>query len=148
MYESDTRLNSNSEEGLVRQPHAVLDLPSRRLKGLKIERLLDLAHRPQPIRMLEIGTGSGGIAHYFGTHPILNCEVTAVDVVDNRLITEGYEYRQVDSVELPFPDALFDVVLTNHVIEHVGDTDAQARHLDEIGRIMRPDGCSPSHIIN
>src|SRR3546814_2152088 len=46
--------------------HAVLDLPSRRFKGLKIERLLDLASRPQPIRMLEIGTGSGGIAHYFG----------------------------------------------------------------------------------
>jgi len=31
----------------ARQPHAVLDLPSRRFKGLKIERLLDLANRPQ-----------------------------------------------------------------------------------------------------
>jgi len=42
-----------------RQPHAVLDLPSRNWKALKIERLLDLAHRPQPIRMLEIGGTSG-----------------------------------------------------------------------------------------
>jgi spermidine synthase len=56
-----------------RQPHAVLDLPSRNCKGLKIERLL------------EIGTGSGGIAHYFATHPTLHCEVTAVEVVDQAI---------------------------------------------------------------
>ncbi len=48
-----------------RQPHAVLDLPSRNWKAMKIERLLDLHARPQPIRMLEVGTGSGGIAPYF-----------------------------------------------------------------------------------
>ena len=79
----------------VRQPHAVLDLTSRRLKGLKIERLLDLASRPQPMRMLEIGTGSGGIAHYFGTHPQLRCEVDAVDVHDNRLVTPSSTVNRV-----------------------------------------------------
>lgn len=63
-----------------RQPHAVLDLPSRDWKALKIERLLDLAHRSQPMRVLEVGTGSGGIARYLATHPTLRCEVTAVDV--------------------------------------------------------------------
>ena len=130
-------MNSESAE---RQPHAVLDLPSRRWKGEKIARLLDLANRPQPIRMLEIGTGSGGIAHYFASHPALRCEVTAVDVVDNRLIHDGYDYRQVEGVELPFPDESFDVVITNHVIEHVGDADAQHRHLAEVGRVMKPDG--------
>src|SRR3546814_14493629 len=105
--------------------HAVLDLPSRRFKGLKIERLLDLASRPQPIRMLEIGTGSGGIAHYFGTHPQLRCEVDAVDVHDNRLVTDGYRYQHVRDTRLPFAAGSFDVVLTNHVIEHVGDERAQ-----------------------
>ena len=123
-----------------RLPHAVLDLPSRNWKALKIERLLDLAHRPQPIRMLEIGTGSGGIAHYFATHPRLRCDVTAVDVVDNRLAHEGYEYLQVEDVELPFADASFDVVITNHVIEHVGDSKAQHRHLEEVHRVMKPGG--------
>lgn len=49
---------------IQRQPHAVLDLPSPYQKALKIERLLDLAILSQPIQMLEIGTGSGGIAHY------------------------------------------------------------------------------------
>lgn len=124
----------------ARQPHAVLHLPSRRSKGLKIERLLDLANRPQPIRMLEVGTGSGGIAHYFGTHPQLRCEVDAVDVHDNRLVTGGYRYHQVQDTQLPFADESFDVVLTNHVIEHVGDELAQRAHLAELHRVLRPDG--------
>jgi len=123
-----------------RQPHAALDLASRHAKALKIERLLDLASRRQPLRLLEIGTGSGGIAHYFATRSRLRCEVHAVDVVDNRQIVEGYTYRQVAGVELPFPDAMFDVVISNHVIEHVGDAQAQARHLAEIRRVMKPSG--------
>lgn len=125
---------------LERQPHAVLDLPTRRFKGLKIERLLDLASRPQPIRLLEVGTGSGGIAHYFGTHPTLPCDVDAVDVHDSRLITEGFRYHQVHDTELPFADDSFDVVLTNHVIEHVGDECAQRAHLAELHRVLRPHG--------
>ena len=123
-----------------RRPHAVLDLPSRRLKGIKIERLLHLAGRRQPIRMLEIGTGSGGIAHYFATHHTLQCTVTAVDVVDQRLIDEGYEFHRVSGTDLPFPDGSFDVILSNHVIEHVGERNQQLAHLCEIRRVMAPGG--------
>lgn len=123
-----------------RQPHAALDLPSRRWKGMKIERLLDLDTRRQPIRMLEIGTGSGGIAYYFATHPTLRCEVEAVDVCDNRMVDDGYAYTPVRGVELPFANDSFDVVLTNHVIEHVGDAHAQHEHLVEIHRVMKADG--------
>lgn len=123
-----------------RQPHAVLDLPSRTKKGLKIERLLRLEKFPQPIRLLEVGTGSGGIAHYFGTHPTLRCDVTAVDVVDQRGVTDGFDFRIVDSTTLPFPSGSFDVVLTNHVIEHVGSRDAQLQHLREVHRVMKPRG--------
>lgn len=129
-----------SDHTQQRSPHAVLDLPSRRWKGEKIERLLELGIRQKPLQMLEVGTGSGGIAHYFASHPTLRCDVTAVDVVDSRLVTEGYAYRQVDSVELPFADGEFDVVLSNHVIEHVGDDTAQARHLAELLRVMACDG--------
>lgn len=123
-----------------RQPHAALDLPSRRQKGLKIERLLELAKFPKPIRMLEIGTGSGGIAHYFGTHSSLDCTVTAVDVIDQRLLRNGYRFQLVEDTTLPFPDRHFDVVITNHVIEHVGDEAAQRQHLSEIHRVMQPTG--------
>jgi SAM-dependent methyltransferase len=120
--------------------HAALDLDLRRLKAIKIERLLDLKARPQPLRMLEIGTGSGGIAHYFGEHPDLRIEVDSLDVVDTRTIDRGYRFQLVKGTQLPFPDRTFDVVLSNHVIEHVGDRESQLRHLHEIRRVLRDDG--------
>lgn len=123
-----------------RQPHAALDLATRNWKAMKIERLLGLAERHQPLRMLEIGTGSGGIAHYFGTHPGLACQVSAVDVHDNRVTHDGYDFCKVQGVELPFADASFDIVISNHVIEHVGDAAAQHQHLTEIHRVLKPDG--------
>ena len=123
-----------------RKPHISKDLHSRCFEGLKIERLLDLASRPQPLRMLEVGTGSGGIAHYFGTHQRLRCEVDAVDIHDNRLVTDGYRYQQVRDTQLPFADQSFDVVLTNHVIEHVGNVQAQRAHLAELHRVLRLGG--------
>ncbi|HZR36932.1 MAG TPA: methyltransferase domain-containing protein [Nevskia sp.] len=124
----------------TRRPHAVLDLPSRRLKAQKIERLLELEPADKPIRMLEIGCGTGGISHYFGTHPDLDCEVDAVDVIDQRKISSGYRFSLVSGCKLPFPDASFDVVISNHVIEHVGGADQQREHLAEIHRVMKPDG--------
>lgn len=123
-----------------RQGHAVLDLGSRRHKGAKIERLLGLDQRSGAVRLLEIGTGSGGIAHYFGTHPSERFTVDAVDVSDVRLVTDGYTFQRVDSTRLPYPDASFDIVLTNHVIEHVGDAAAQLHHLCEVQRVLAPGG--------
>jgi SAM-dependent methyltransferase len=90
--------------------------------------------------VLEVGCGSGGISHYFATHPQLQCEVEAVDTVDNRQITDGYSFTLVKSTRLPFPDSSFDVVLTNHVIEHVGPIDEQRMHLRELRRVLRPSG--------
>jgi len=94
----------------------------------------------QPRRMLEIGTGSGGIAHYFGTAGAMGWDVESVDVEDVRLVKDGYKFTQVRGVELPFPDGSFDVVVSNHVIEHVGDVKQQALHLAELSRVLRPDG--------
>ena len=128
-----------SQETTQRKPHAILDLPSH-LKALKIECLLDLAVRPQPLKLLEVGTGSGGIAHYFATHPTLQCEVVVVDVVDQRLLRNGYIFYQIEDISLPFHDGDFDVVITNHVIEHVGDLNDQSHHLSEVRRVMNPNG--------
>jgi SAM-dependent methyltransferase len=41
---------------------------------------------------------------------------------------------------LPFSDACFDVVISNHVIEHVGDEAEQRRHLTELYRVLAPSG--------
>lgn len=133
-------LASAMSELQSRQPHAVLDLPSRQLKAIKIERMLGLNASVGKIHLLEVGVGSGGISHYFGTHPSGRYEVHAVDVVDSRVVFEGYTFTQVDGTDLPFTDQSFDVVLSNHVIEHVGDGDEQAKHLLELKRVMKPNG--------
>lgn len=131
-------MNTTTEKS--RKAHAATDLASRQPKALKIERLLGLNPANNPIKFLEIGCGSGGIAHYFATHPTLQCQVQAVDVHDNRQILEGYSYTAVQGVMLPFAEATFDVVISNHVIEHVGDTAAQKQHLSEIERVLRSGG--------
>ncbi|WP_205240160.1 class I SAM-dependent methyltransferase [Desulfoprunum benzoelyticum] len=125
---------------LDRKPHAVLDLPSRQHKALKIERLLDLSARSKVIRLLEIGTGSGGIAHYFATHRSIRCDVAAVDVVDQRLLRDKYMFVLIKDTVLPFANGSFDVVISNHVIEHVGNRDAQSHHISEIHRVLKMDG--------
>lgn len=107
---------------------------------MKIERILGLERSSRPYDLLEIGCGSGWISHYFATHPEIPFRVMAVDVHDSRVVHEGYEYVPVYGVDLPFPEASFDVVISNHVIEHVGDRDAQLAHLREIGRVLRPGG--------
>jgi SAM-dependent methyltransferase len=124
----------------VRQPHAALDIASRHGKARKIERLLRLPAQNVPLHLLEVGTGSGAIAHYFGTNSQQIYRVEAVDVHDSRIVTEGFRYTQVEGTDLPFDAASFDVVLTNHVIEHVGDDAAQMAHLREIRRVLKPEG--------
>ena len=125
---------------LERRGHAVLDLASRDLKAIKIARLIGAGIGQPPRRMLEIGTGSGGIAHYFGTAGALGWDVEAIDVEDVRLASEGFRFRKVDGVVLPFEDNSFDVVISNHVIEHVGDELQQMTHLCEFARVLRNTG--------
>lgn len=133
-------VDESLKEERTRQGHAVLDLPSRNLKAIKIAALIQVVSDRAARKMLEIGTGSGGIAHYFGVAGRMGWDVDAVDVEDARLITEGYRFTRVDSVLLPFADMSFDVVVSNHVIEHVGSAGNQAQHLAEIARVLRPDG--------
>lgn len=126
--------------GKQRQAHAVLDLSTRAIKAKKIELLMQLEPANRPLRVLEVGCGSGGIAHYFSTHNTLNCKVFAVDAYDNRLVNDSYHFQKVDGVELPFVDDSFDFVITNHVIEHVGEYPQQLLHIKEIKRVLAPTG--------
>lgn len=89
-------------EQYKRRSHAVLDLKSCRKKARKIEHLLNLKTREDPLRILAVGTGSGGIAHYFSKHPVLHCDVKGADVVDSRKVFEGYKYVKIERIRLSF----------------------------------------------
>jgi len=123
-----------------RQGHAVLDLPSRSLKAMKIASLIGVEPGGSARRMLEIGCGSGGISHWFGAAGPMGWNVEAVDVEDVRLVRDGFGFTTVTGTRLPFQDGSFDVVVTNHVIEHVGDEAAQREHLLEVRRVLSSGG--------
>jgi glycosyltransferase involved in cell wall biosynthesis len=124
----------------VRQPHAVLDAPSRLAKASKLERLIGARAELRGAHVLDIGAGSGVIAASLAEHVGPDGRVVGVDLVDQRIVTEGYEFVQVTDTSLPFEGGSFDLVLSNHVLDHVGGVPEKTHHLEEIRRVLRPGG--------
>ncbi|MFH7766811.1 class I SAM-dependent methyltransferase [Acinetobacter sp. BSP-28] len=120
-----------------RKPHVVFE--NRFAKAKKIESIIELEKKiKSEHKLLEVGTGSGGIAFYFASH--YQQEVFAVDISDNRQFMDGYNFQLVSDTKLPYADNFFDIVISNHVIEHVGEKQQQQEHLDEINRVLKPGG--------
>jgi ubiquinone/menaquinone biosynthesis C-methylase UbiE len=120
--------------------YAPLEPGERRLKGEKIRQLVETVHPWEGARVLDIGTGAGVIAATLADAVGPQGDVHSVDIADDRLEREGFEFHLVKGTQLPFEDGFFDIVLSNHVIEHVGDLPEQRTHLAEIGRVLRDDG--------
>lgn len=114
--------------------HAVLDTSSRHQKAAKIIATLSNYRDLVTADVLDIGTGAGVIASDIAGN---TKSVTSVDLHDERQVTKGYRFEQVTDERLPFPDASFDIVVNNHVIEHIPNQQGQ---LDEIARVLRPGG--------
>ena len=121
---------------MMRLPHADATESQRREKAAGI---IDLVRPVQDAAILDVGTGSGHIASAIA-QAVPDGSVHSVDVVDVRTVPDGYEFSVYDGWRLPFADGEFDVVVSNHVIEHVGARAAQQRHLDEIARVLAPAG--------
>lgn len=107
----------------------------RFLKAKKIEAILKdyLKKSIQHFRILDIGCGNGEICDFFSKEN----DQYATDVVDQRRkIKSDVKFTLVESEKLPFADNFFDIVISNQVIEHLGDQDL---HLREINRILKND---------
>jgi SAM-dependent methyltransferase len=123
-----------------RRAHAITDRESRFQKAAKIIRMLGERRFAEARDLLEVGCGSGIISNALSEAGQGRLIVAAVDVTDNRIEKEGYSFQQVPDTRLPYTDASFDIVVSNHVIEHVGERNAQLQHLSEIKRVLRPGG--------
>ncbi|HEY7674898.1 MAG TPA: methyltransferase domain-containing protein [Burkholderiales bacterium] len=97
-------------------------------------------------RVLDVGSGVGGtsrcLAREFG------CRVTGIDLTDeycraaamlsDRIgLAELVDYRQGNATNLPFPDASFDIVWTEHVAMNIPDKPKLYR---EMYRVLKPGG--------
>ena len=108
--------------------------------------LAELARITAEDRVLDAGTGIGGTARFLADQ--YGCQVTAVDLTEEYCQTADWlnkltgldgkiTVRQADVTELPFADAAFDVVTSQHVQMNVAD---KARLYAEARRVLAPGG--------
>lgn len=88
---------------------------------------------------LEIGTGAGGMLHTLLGRGLRarGVEINSALIEESRRWFGDLPVQAVTGVELPFPDATFDLVLSFDVFEHIRNSDA---HLREVVRVLRPGG--------
>jgi len=122
----------------TRLSHVVGGEGSRLNKARKILAVLGEQVPTRAGTLLDIGTGSGWMAHHLAR--LGGLSAVGVDVADQREVREGFVFRLVQGAALPFESGSFDLVVSNHVIEHVGDLDAQRLHLTEVARVLKRDG--------
>ena len=128
------------DDAQSKRSHAYADIAHRERKTDKIRRLIEQTRTLEGCHLLEVGAGAGVISRAFSRAVGAQGSVTAVDVVDERAVTNGYRFEQILHARPPFDDSQFDVVVSNHVIEHVGQRQAQIPHLQKIRRVLRTDG--------
>jgi sarcosine/dimethylglycine N-methyltransferase len=108
--------------------------------------LIDLAQVGDSDRVLDAGTGIGGTARLIAAER--RARVTAVDLVpeycdvaqwlnDAVGLGDRIEVRTADVTQLPFDDACFDVVFSQHVQMNVAD---KRRLYAEARRVLAPGG--------
>ena len=115
----------------------------RRLATEELARLLAPAATD---RVIDIGSGIGGPSRYLAaTH---GCRVSGVDLTEEFVATaieltrrvglaDRVDFRVGSALDLPFPDASFDLAWTQNVAMNIAD---RPRFYGEIYRVLRPGG--------
>jgi SAM-dependent methyltransferase len=93
--------------------------------------------RDRPITYLDVGTSEGKITE----HVVKELEIPAdeafgVDVV-NQPPNPAFTFKKIDGEHLPFDDNFFDLITVFQAVHHFSH---QKEMLDEIWRVMKPDG--------
>lgn len=108
--------------------------------------LAALAALPRTARVLDIGSGLGGSARYLAS--AYDCDVVGVDLTSSFCqaatelsaivgLAERTRFHQANALALPFHDASFDVVWTEHAQMNIAD---KRTFYGEAVRVLRPGG--------
>ena len=96
--------------------------------------------------VLDVGTGTAQIPIELARRPV-ECRITAIDLASEMLAVarrnvtaaglRNVTLELVDAKGLPYPDASFDVVMSNSIVHHIPNPDAT---FAEMRRVVRPGG--------
>jgi len=113
--------------------YAAFDKSSRLKKAEKIIKILSKYKDLEKSKILDIGCGSGYLGHILHKKSKL---YIGIDFVDERVIKDSV-FIKTNALNVPFRNNSFDIIICNHVIEHVND---QKKLLYEIDRLLKKDG--------
>jgi ubiquinone/menaquinone biosynthesis C-methylase UbiE len=125
--------------------HEVMDPAARRLKAEKTLSVISdhFGNSLAGMRALEVGCASGGVSMNlcgeFASYAAVDIDARAIAAAqaEARASNARVEFATMNSEQLEFADACFDLVICSHVYEHVPHP---ARMFDEIYRVLRPGG--------
>ncbi|WP_165793552.1 class I SAM-dependent methyltransferase [Hyphococcus luteus] len=129
-----------TDNTINRETHAVTGAHSRLKKARKMEMLIAPYAKISGAKILDIGAGSGEITNYFAAQAGPQGEVVGIDAVNQLCGEFDFRFELAEGTAIPCETGVFDIVMSNHVIEHVGAHRHQARHLSEIWRVLKKDG--------
>ena len=126
----------------------LVDAISLRSRERKLKLFLDELQPTPETTVLDVGAdelgfgeGDGcGTLNFFEERYPWPERITALGLHDGSGFRDRYPhipYVQGDACALPFPDAAFDVVFSNAVIEHVGGRERQRKLVSEAIRVGR-----------
>lgn len=101
-----------------------------------------LAYVPKNSQVLDVGCGNGRLLKLFAQHPV---EYTGVDSSEQlielaKINQPAGRFVVGDVLQLPFPDAQFDVIFMIAVLHHIPSRVLRERVLREIWRVLKPGG--------
>jgi phosphatidylethanolamine/phosphatidyl-N-methylethanolamine N-methyltransferase len=119
------------------------DIIFQRIFFPRIASVIKSLHIQPGARVLEVGVGTGLSLRAYPTH----CDVVGIDLAQNmldqadeKIRDQGWRHitlRQMDALNLAFPDDSFDYVMAFHVVSVVPDA---TKLLEEARRVLRPNG--------
>lgn len=129
---------------MLQSKNELMDFRTRREKARKIIAILEDfigENHLSDLLVLEVGCSAGGMTDVFAKH---FKQIIAVDIDDNALKLakkrnkhQNTVFKFADALSLPFKKETFDVIICNHVYEHLKDA---KKLMDEIYRVLKING--------
>lgn len=96
---------------------------------------------PSLFSVLELGCSAGGMTHlfakYFKKIVAVDIDIKAIEIAKSSNKDKNVLFQLSDALNLPFNDQSFDLVICNHVYEHVPSAQ---KMMKEIHRVLKTEG--------